>query len=309
MADAASPAARARACFLRACWLDVSVRKPGNVSIASPGHGMQAAMFLASAQAAAGPLFAPGLRVGARIEGAVAATWAAVGCNTNLGIVLLCAPIAAAWERCTGAAGVQQPGGVPQPRLQAALQQVLEALDVADARGAYRGIARANPGGLGRAPEQDVAREPSIGLRAAMALAASRDSIARQYADGFAEVFELGLPAFQQALQHPPQPDVERAVLATFLAWLAQRPDSHIVRKHGTTLAQTVTAEAASLRARWLAEGLPARPPALSSWDTQLKTLSINPGTSADLTAATAFVAACLDPSLLTRSLGGTVVA
>ena len=75
---------RARACFLRACWLDVAVRKPGNVSLVSPGHGMEASMFIASAQAAAGALFEPGLGVGARIEGAVAATWAVAGCNTKL---------------------------------------------------------------------------------------------------------------------------------------------------------------------------------------------------------------------------------
>ena len=88
----------ARACFLRACELDVAVRKPGNVSLASPGHGMHAAMFIASAEAAAGPLFEPGARVGERIEAAVAATWAVAGCNTNLGILLLCAPIAKAVE-------------------------------------------------------------------------------------------------------------------------------------------------------------------------------------------------------------------
>ena len=58
--------------------IDVAVRKPGNVSLASAGHRMQADMFLASAQAAVGPLFAPGERVGDRIEGAMAATWAAV---------------------------------------------------------------------------------------------------------------------------------------------------------------------------------------------------------------------------------------
>jgi triphosphoribosyl-dephospho-CoA synthase len=34
--------------FLCACELDVRVRKPGNVSLASPGHGMQAAMFIES---------------------------------------------------------------------------------------------------------------------------------------------------------------------------------------------------------------------------------------------------------------------
>jgi nicotinamide-nucleotide amidase len=61
-----------QAAFLRACRLDVAVRKPGNVSLASAGHRMQAQQFLASAEAAAGPLFEPGASVGQRIEGAVA---------------------------------------------------------------------------------------------------------------------------------------------------------------------------------------------------------------------------------------------
>ena len=56
-------AAHARACFLRACELDVAVRKPGNVSRASPGHGMRAELFIASAQATAEALFEPGARL------------------------------------------------------------------------------------------------------------------------------------------------------------------------------------------------------------------------------------------------------
>jgi len=51
-----------------------------------------------SAQVAAGPLSVAGARVGRRIFGAVEATRAAVGRNTNLGIILLCAPLAAAAE-------------------------------------------------------------------------------------------------------------------------------------------------------------------------------------------------------------------
>ena len=159
------------ACFLRACELDVAVRKPGNVSLASPGHGMQAAMFIASAQAAAGPLFEAGARVGERIEAAVSATWAVAGCNTNLGILLLCAPIAKAVE--------MRPDAREPAALQAAINAVLADLDVKDAAAAYRAIARANPGGLGSAPSQDVQQPPSVDLRAAMALAAPRDSIAR----------------------------------------------------------------------------------------------------------------------------------
>lgn len=290
--------------FVWACTLDVAVPKPGNVSLASPGHRMTGAQFIASAQAAAAPLCRTGAKVGARIEAAVQASWAAAQCNTNLGIVLLCAPIAAACERCTRPAA-----GTPAQQLRARLAQVLTALDVEDARAAYRGIAQANPGGLGRAPEQDVAAVPSIGLREAMALAAARDSIARQYAHGFAELFDFGWPAFQRGLVHDRAGELQRAVLATFLAWLARWPDSHIVRKHGAPLAQSVTAQAAALRDDWQAAGMPAWMNALSSWDTQLKTLGINPGTSADLTVATLFIAACLDPSLLARSTAGMVVA
>ena len=177
---------RARTAFLCACRLDVAVRKPGNVSIASPGHGMDAALFVASGLAAAGPLFQPGIRVGARIEAAVEASFAAAGCNTNLGIVLLCAPIAAAVE--------QHPAARTAVDLRCALEAVLGGLDVDDARAAYRAIARANPGGLGEAPEEDVRHAPGIDLRRAMALAADRDSIARQYATGYADLFELALP-------------------------------------------------------------------------------------------------------------------
>ena len=54
--------------FIWACTLDVAVPKPGNVSIASPGHGMVADQFIASARAAAAPLCEPGAPVGRRIE-------------------------------------------------------------------------------------------------------------------------------------------------------------------------------------------------------------------------------------------------
>ncbi|HEV8313480.1 MAG TPA: triphosphoribosyl-dephospho-CoA synthase, partial [Burkholderiaceae bacterium] len=140
---------RGRAAFLRACQLDVEVRKPGNVSFASPGHRMHAQQFIASAEAAQQALFAPGLSVGQRIEAAVTATLAVAGCNTNLGIVLLVAPIAAALER--------DPQARSAARLRAAVSAVLRTLDIGDARATYRAIARANPGGLGRADAQDVA--------------------------------------------------------------------------------------------------------------------------------------------------------
>ena len=76
-----------------ACITDVTAFKPGNVSLASPGHGMHAEDFVTSAQAVAEVIVTPGLRVGERILRAVEATREVVAFNTNLGIVLLCAPL------------------------------------------------------------------------------------------------------------------------------------------------------------------------------------------------------------------------
>ncbi len=84
------------------------MRKPGNVSLHSAGHDMRAQQFLDSARASAPALFDPRAGVGARIEAAVRATRAVAGCNTNLGILLLCAPLARAHERL---AAVPAPAG------------------------------------------------------------------------------------------------------------------------------------------------------------------------------------------------------
>jgi triphosphoribosyl-dephospho-CoA synthase len=258
------------AAFLRACEWDVAVRKPGNVSLVSPGHGMDAALFLASARAAAPALFARGTRVGARIEAAVEASRKAARCNTNLGIVLLSAPIAAACER------IDSPGDLRQ-----AIEAVLAGLDVDDARAAYRAIALARPGGLGRVEAGDVLGAPRVGLREAMALAADRDSIARQYANGFADLFEAGLPALQAAAIDA------AAVQRVFLTFLARWPDSHIGRKFNAGVARRVMPVANPWLERALAgESLDANPE-FAAWDEALKAEGINPGTSADLTVAT----------------------
>ena len=263
---------RPEAAFQRACTLDVAVRKPGNVSRASPGHGMQAGQFIAAARVASAPLFARGSSVGERIERAMAASLAAAGCNTNLGIVLLAAPIAAASERA---------GALDGPTaLRHALDDVLATLDLDDARAAFRAIAAARPGGLGRAGAQDVHDEPSVDLRAAMALAAARDSIARQYANGFADLFETGLALVKG------EPDAA-AVQRVYLGFLAAWPDSHIVRKHGEAVAQSVMRVAQG----FVTKGGPGREDVLAEWDESLKVQAINPGTSADLTVATLLLA------------------
>ena len=293
----AHPAAieRAHASYVLACELDVAVRKPGNVSALSAGHGMDAALFIASAGASVGPLLRSGARVGDRIEAAVRATAGVAGCNTNLGVLLLCAPIARAIEL--------HPEADDPVALRAAIEAVLADLDIADARAAYRAIARARPGGLGSAPQEDVHGMPGVDLRAAMALAAERDSIACQYRDGYAQLFDIGLPplllpASPRLALGPDDrasPAVANLVQRVYLSFLAGLPDSHIVRKHGVALAHSVMRSAQP----WLARALTGEPldadPAFAAWDRELKAAGLNPGTSADLTVAALFVAGLLN--------------
>lgn len=287
MVDATRKAVeRAKASFLRACTLDVAVRKPGNVSMRSAGHRMQAAQFIDSARAAVGPLFQPGAGVGERVRAAVEASWSVAHCNTNLGILLLCAPVALAVER--------RPDAVQPAALRRAIAEVLAGLSLADAEHTYRAIARANPGGLGDAPVEDVRKPPSLDLRAAMALSAGHDLIARQYRDGYADVFDLGLPALGPPVAgangvegDSPDAATTAAVQRLYLAWLSTFPDSHIVRKHGEAVAQTVMASAQA----WRGVADMDAAPDFAAWDESLKAQGLNPGTSADLTVATLMIA------------------
>jgi triphosphoribosyl-dephospho-CoA synthase len=267
-------AAIARA-FTAACLDELAAPKPGNVHVFADGHRMTAADFVRSAEAAAPPLARAGARVGRRIHDAVEATFAAAGSNTNLGIILLCAPLAAAAEAGTA-------------DLRASLTTILADLDVEDAALTFRAIARAAPAGLGRAERHDVHAPATVTLREAMAEARERDSIARQYVTDFESIFELGLACLEDALHRCAKP--EWATLATYLAFLARHPDSHILRKHGAAAAEDVRRSAAAYAARLQAAADPAAlVPDLLSWDAALKARAINPGTSADLTVGTLF--------------------
>jgi triphosphoribosyl-dephospho-CoA synthase len=268
-------AAEVAAAFKASCLDELDAPKPGNVHAFAPGHRMTAAQFERSAAAAAAPIAQAGARVGKRIEAAVAATFAAVGVNTNLGIILLCAPLAAAAERGSS-------------DLHGALAAVLEDLDIEDARRAFSAIVRAAPAGLGRAEQHDVFAPPTVTLREAMAAAAHRDRIARQYVSGFADIFEIGEANLVHALARSAHP--RWATLAVYMGFLAAFPDSHIVRKHGPEPARAVQQQALGFHQRLQSHTSPEDLlPELLTWDTELKRKDINPGTGADLTVATLF--------------------
>ncbi|MCU0620657.1 MAG: triphosphoribosyl-dephospho-CoA synthase [Gemmatimonadales bacterium] len=259
-----------------ACLLEASAPKPGNVSPGRDFGDTTYADFLASA-AAIGPAMARAgdVPLGETILAAVRATRRWTRANTNLGIILLLAPLARA-------AALGGP-------LRGRLREVLATTTVRDAAQAYEAIRLARPGGLGRAAVQDVEAAPTVSLREAMVLAASRDAIAAEWATDFALTFDTGAPALRAARRDGLAWD--DAVVEAFLALLAEAPDSLIARKLGRAAAAEVSAEAAAA----LALGgirTPLGRGAIATLDAALRSPDNrrNPGTSADLTAAALLV-------------------
>lgn len=274
-----------------ACLLEVSAPKPGNVS---PGRHFPDARyedFLASAVAIGDPLSTAGMRpVGATVRLAIDATARWTRSNTNLGIVLLLAPLARAAMFEQGAMPASREDDGPFfLRLRRRVADVLRATTVDDAREVYRAIRRASPGGLGRVESQDVADEPSLPLVDVMRLAADRDGIAREYAEAFEITFDHGVPALEAARRAGLTWD--DAVLETFLTLLAGWPDTHMARQGGEAHAMDISRRA---RAAQDAGGVrtEAGRCAIDGLDHQLRERphAGNPGTTADLTAAAIFV-------------------
>jgi triphosphoribosyl-dephospho-CoA synthase len=265
-----------------ACVLEVAADKPGNVSRRHDFGDTRFEDFLLSAIAVGAALGAAGTAsVGQTVLAAVRDTRRWVPVNTNLGIVLLLAPLARA------AAGEGGP-------LRERLATVLAGLTLEDARAAYAAIRLAAPGGLGEAEAQDVGQEPTVTLREAMALAADRDTIAREYVTDYDVTFALAVPALRRAradgLGWP------AATLESYLRVLAEVPDTLIGRKRGGEVARAVSARARAV----LESGGPGSAPrtrSLDAFDAELRAESgLNPGATADLMAAALFVALGEEP-------------
>jgi len=271
-------AAEAAAAAQLACLLEASAPKPGNVSPFASFRDVTYEDFLASAAAIGPALAAAGEQpLGATIRAAVEATARWAPSNTNLGLVLLLAPLARA---------ALQPG---LETLRAQLASTLADTTVADARDAYAAIRSAAPGGLGRASEQDVADTPTISLRDAMVLARDRDAIAREYATIFETTFAIGAPALRRARSDGLA--WRDAIVEAYLTLLAESPDTHIARKLGTDAAVTVQRRA---RAVLDAGGIrtTAGQDATAALDRELRdeANTLNPGATADLTGAAIYV-------------------
>lgn len=269
--------------WLHACELDILTFKPGNVSVYAAGHDMTVEHFRVSASVCAKPITDFALSLGEKIFYSIRDTYDAVGCNTNLGIVLLCAPLIQGLQTLLS----NQKNAVS---LREQVSVVLDATSITDADWVYQAIRIAKPGGLGHADQQDVAEQPQVTLQQAMCLATDRDRVAYQYANDYKDIFEYGVPCYRQALSR--YGDERWATLSVYASFLASIPDSLIERKHGKRFTRMV-ASRMTLVNQQLQEFSPDKPEHLFSIlkdvDAEFKAAGINPGTTADLTVTSVF--------------------
>ena len=257
-----------------ACVLEATASKPGNVHRGADFDDVTFADFLASA-VAIGPIIAQAEEhgVGPTVLAAVHATMSVTDTNTNLGSALLLAPLAAVPEEMLLSEGIAD---------------VLDSLTEADASTVYEAIRAARPGGLRRVEKMDVIEKPPVDLRIAMEAAADRDLVARQYVNGFEQVFLAltWLLSTRRTLG-----SLTEAIIHTHIRLMAAFPDSLIARKCGREVAR----QAADRAQAALDAGSPGDPNylrAVEDLDFWLRTdrHRRNPGTTADLIAATLFV-------------------
>jgi triphosphoribosyl-dephospho-CoA synthase len=262
-------------CSQLACIWETTARNPGNAHRYRDFSDAGYVEFLASAAALAPVLErARECRVGETVLAAINATREVTLANTNLGVILLLAPLATV------------PDGAD---LRAGVRRVLDSLDVEDARLVYQAIRLAAPAGLGEVAEEDIRAEPTRTLLEVMRLATARDLVALQYADGFMEVFEDGQEALRVGLSATKT--FEDALIHMHLQLMARFPDTLIARKRG----QGEALEAADRARTVLEAGWPLGngPRMMAELDDWLRTAERgrNPGTTADLVTASLFVA------------------
>lgn len=260
-----------------ACRLDMEALKPGNIGLHSDSEDLKVKDFLRSTQASAGPLTEPDLGLGERIWGAVQATHQAVGTNTNLGIILLVAPLIQ---------GVIEKSD--KHSLEDSLAGVLEKSTIKDASKTYKAIRLAKPGGMGRRDDQDLSEEPTVNLLKTMKISSSWDRIADQYSNNFYDIFYFGAPQYAALLAR--WKNECWATTGLFLGYLARFPDSLVARKFGILKAREISDMITPLEKEFCRSSSPDRYKAqLMKIDGHLKRDRINLGTTADLTLASIF--------------------
>ncbi len=264
-----------------ACHLECAAPKVGNVHRGADFEDVTFYDFLISGEILGEVIDQlASVSIGRAIYEAVARTREMVGTNTNLGIVLLVFPLAKATTRCGTAWRLDRQ----------AVREVLTGLTSEDAEWVYRAIRLAKPGGLGTVERHDVsAGSPPASLLDAMRMAASHDDIAGQYVTDFQLVFDIAESLTRRVAAGM---NLIEAIVVEHVFRLSQLGDSLIARKCGKEAADHARFLAGRACESFTSGGREDFEGALSELDFWLRADGHrrNPGTTADLLAASLFV-------------------
>jgi triphosphoribosyl-dephospho-CoA synthase len=291
-------------CLELAMLLEVSANKPGNVTFATGFEGTRVEHFLASAVAASvwfEDAASRGIRVSEKKLGVGDVEMGQIirdctddinawqkGGNTLLGTVILLVPVAVA----AGMTQATENFGFDLARLRENLQLAVKSTTAEDAVHLYEAIDIAKPGGLNEASDLDVndlaskerlLRE-NISLFEVFKIASDYDDICSEWVRNYPITFDLGYPYLKTQLELG---DLNKAVVHTFLKILSEYPDTFIARKAGLEKARKISSDAKralDLGGLETSEGRRS----ILELDKQLRASRnrLNPGTTADLTAA-----------------------
>ena len=290
-------------CLELAILLESEAHKPGNVSLVTDFESTHYEHFLASAVAVSSPLEKAAQTGFAFSERKIEANQIGIGCvikecveninawqhggNTLLGTVILLSPMA------TAAGMTLANSDFDIPFFRKNLKIIIDSTTSEDAVNLYSAIETAKPGGLGKAPDLDVADPSSkqkildggITLLEVFKIARKYDSICSEWTDNYPITFDVAYPSLRQELKK--QADPTEAVIQTFLAVLSQVPDTFIARKVGSQKASAVSLKAKRIVEAGGVETIEGKQ-MLKKFDRELRKSGnlLNPGTTADIVAA-----------------------
>ena len=263
--------------YLFACRKDIELIKPGNVNIKSPHSDTNAEDYLESSLLSSKELFKPDYSLGERILNSIKITRSKVKTNTNLGIILLCAPIIHACIYFNNLT------------LREGIKKTLSSSTIKDTQDLCMAINISAPGGLGTREIYDTASKPTVSILEIMNHSASYDRISYQYSHDYSDIFDFIIPRLVFLNKKHNSLDISLSLM--FMEILAKIPDSHISRKFDDKIAKKTSNNASDLLKildrEYSPDYLADR---LNNLDYEYKKKGINPGTTADLLVASLMI-------------------
>ena len=266
--------------FEYACKLDVFSVKPGNVFHGHPAYGMTHKDFLQSSMACSDVICEQNMDIGEKILECIRSSMDVVGCNTNLGIILLCVPIVEALYK-----------DKDHKFLQSNLEKVINSINEKQTKNIYKAINLAKAGGMDSKDKFDLNDNKSkdFTLLEAMNFASSYDFIAGEYSNNFDNIINTISVNWRNYFKL--MGNGESATTATFLKLISSNPDSLIARKHGLDKAKEVSERFKTIADEYCASKNPNNlNNQLLLLDSELKIQGLNPGTTADVVVASIFL-------------------